>query len=107
MSGESIRTILEREGAGGEVTVRGWIRTARHSKGVSFLEMSDGSCFAGIQVVLEPSLENYESELRHLVTGAAVIVVGELVDSPGKGQRFEVKAGRADVVGGVEPDYPL
>ncbi len=107
MSGDSIRSILEREEAGGEVTVRGWIRTARHSKGVSFLEMSDGSCFAGIQVVLEPSLENYESELRQLTTGAAVIAVGELVDSPGKGQRFEVKAHRAEVVGRVDPDYPL
>ena len=57
---ESIRQILARGEAGDEVTVRGWVRTARHSKGVSFLEISDGSCFAGLQVVLEPDLPNFE-----------------------------------------------
>ncbi len=93
-SGESIREILAREAAGGAATVRGWIRTARHSKGVSFLEIADGSCFAGIQVVVDPALDNYETELRSLCTGCAVAAGGELVDSPGKGQRFELRAQR-------------
>ena len=89
------------------MTLRGWVRTARHSKGVSFLEVSDGSCFAGLQVVAAPELENFETELRHLQTGCAVSVVGEVVDSPGKGQRFELQAQRIDVVGTVAEDYPL
>ena len=56
----SVREVLARERAGGSVTVRGWLRTTRHSKGLSFLELSDGSCFAGLQVVAEPAL----AELR-------------------------------------------
>jgi len=104
---ETVRAILARDASGGEVTVRGWLRTARHSKGVSFFEVSDGSCFAGLQVVAEPSLDNYASELAALRTGCAVAATGELVDSPGKGQRFEIHATRIEVVGGVEDDYPL
>ena len=95
---ESIRRILARESGDGSVTIRGWVRTARHSKGVSFLEVTDGSCFAGLQVVLEPSLPNYEEELRTVGTGWAVEAEGELVESPGKGQRFELKARRVEVV---------
>jgi asparaginyl-tRNA synthetase len=104
---QSVRQILARESAGGVVTLRGWVRTARHSKGVSFFEISDGSCFAGLQVVAAPELENFEAELRHIQTGCAVSATGEIVDSPGKGQRFEVQAKRIDIVGTVAEDYPL
>jgi asparaginyl-tRNA synthetase len=103
----SVRDVLARERAGGTVTVRGWLRSARHSKGVSFLELSDGSCFAGLQVVAEPALANYESEVSGLGTGCAVIATGEVVDSPGSGQRYELRASQLEVVGGVAPDYPL
>jgi len=58
-------------------------------------------------VVVAPELENFETELRHLQTGCAVSVIGEIVDSPGKGQRFELQAQRVDVVGTVAEDYPL
>jgi asparaginyl-tRNA synthetase len=104
---QSVREILARESAGGVVTLHGWVRTARHSKGVSFLEVGDGSCFAGLQVVAAPELENFEAELRHLQTGCAVSATGEVVDSPGKGQRFELQAQRIEVVGAVAEDYPL
>ena len=106
-SHERVKDLLARDSAGGSVTVRGWLKTARHSKGLSFLEVSDGSCFAGIQAVAEPSLENYETAVKHLQAGYAVVVTGELVDSPGKEQRFEVKASRVEVVGPVGDDYPL
>ena len=104
---ESIREILAREDAGGEVSIRGWVRTARHSKGVSFLEVSDGSCFAGLQVVADPALPNFESEVRAMRTGCAVAAVGIVVASPGKGQRFELHASEIELVGGVDDDYPL
>ena len=55
---ESIRSILAREDPRSGVEARGWLRTARHSKSVSFLELSDGSCFAGLQVVAGPELSN-------------------------------------------------
>jgi len=104
---ESIREILDREHAGGDVTVRGWLRTARHGKQTSFLEISDGSCFAGLQAVAGPECPGFEETVRQLGTGCAVEVTGELVDSPGKGQRYEVQARSVRLVGAVGDDYPL
>ena len=79
--GDSVREVLARERAGGSVTVRGWLRTTRHSKGLSFLELSDGSCFAGLQVVAEPAL----AELRERGARARHRLRG--VDH-GRGRRF-------------------
>jgi asparaginyl-tRNA synthetase len=104
---ESVRQILARKSAGGRASVQGWVKTARHSKGVSFLEVSDGSCFAGLQVVADSALENFESELRKIGTGFAVEAMGELVESPGKGQRYELRAEGVTVVAPAAEDYPL
>lgn len=96
--------------AGGEVTVRGWVRTRRDSKaGLSFVNVSDGSCFAPIQVVAPDSLGNYESEVKHLTAGCSVIATGTLVPSQGQGQSFEVQASHIEVVGWVEDPltYPM
>lgn len=96
--------------AGSEVTVRGWVRTRRDSKaGLSFVNVSDGSCFAPIQVVAPNSLSNYESEVKHLTAGCAVIATGTLVPSQGQGQRLELQARSLEVVGWVEdPEtYPI
>jgi asparaginyl-tRNA synthetase len=109
-AGQRVRGLLERRDFGAEVTVTGWVRTRRDSKGgFSFIEISDGSCLAGIQVVADQSLPNYESEVRRLVTGCCVRVKGELRESPGKGQAVEVLARAIEVHGWVEePDaYPL
>ena len=96
--------------AGGEVTVRGWVRTRRDSKaGLSFVNVSDGSCFAPIQVVAPASLANYESEVKRLTAGCSVIATGTLVPSQGQGQSFEIQAESIEVVGWVEdPEtYPI
>ena len=95
---------------GGEVTVRGWVRTRRDSKaGLSFVNVSDGSCFAPIQVVAPAVLPNYESEVKHLTTGCAVIATGTLTPSQGQGQAFEIQASKIEVVGWVEDPltYPM
>jgi asparaginyl-tRNA synthetase len=102
-----VADLLHRDAAGGAVRVQGWLKTARHAKGVSFLEVSDGSSLAGIQVVAEPALANYADEVLALRTGAAIAAEGELVDSPAAGQRFEIRAARVDVVGPTGDDYPL
>jgi asparaginyl-tRNA synthetase len=104
---ESIREVLARESAGGVVRVCGWVRTARHAKDVSFLELNDGSCMAGLQLVAAPELDNFESEVRHIGTGWAVEASGELVDSPGRGQRYELRAASVRVVGPASDGYPL
>ena len=96
--------------ARGEVTVRGWVRTRRDSKaGLSFVNVSDGSCFAPIQVVAPSTLSNYESEIRHLTAGCSVVARGTLVPSQGQGQSFEIQAEAIQVVGWVEdPEtYPI
>ncbi|WIH03484.1 asparagine--tRNA ligase [Xanthomonas translucens pv. graminis] len=96
--------------AGGEVTVRGWVRTRRDSKaGLSFVNVSDGSCFAPIQVVAPAELPNYEADVKRLTAGCAVIARGRLVASQGQGQSFEIQAEVIEVVGWVEdPEtYPI
>jgi asparaginyl-tRNA synthetase len=95
---------------GGVATVRGWIRTRRDSKaGLSFLAVSDGSCFDSIQVVAPGELANYQSEIAHLTAGCSVECIGTLVASQGKGQAVEMQAQRVKVVGMVDdPDtYPI
>jgi asparaginyl-tRNA synthetase len=95
---------------GTRVTVRGWVRTRRDSKaGLSFVNLSDGSCFDPIQVVAPAALDNYASEIVHLTAGCAIVAEGELVPSQGKGQAFELQASRIEVVGWVEdPEtYPI
>jgi asparaginyl-tRNA synthetase len=107
----TIRELLAGRIAVGEpVTVEGWIRTRRDSKaGISFLQVHDGSCFDPIQVVVKASLPNYQQEVLHLTTHCAVRVAGRIVESQGKGQKFEVQADRVEVLGWVEdPDtYPV
>jgi asparaginyl-tRNA synthetase len=102
----TVREALAGEAAGGEATIRGWVRTSRHSKDVSFLELTDGSCFAGLQVVAAPTLSNYEA-VRRVGTGCALIATGELVESQGKGQSYEIQAREIEIVGEVGEDYPL
>src|SRR3982750_2265298 len=89
--------------AGSIVTVRGWVRTRRDSKaGLSFVNVSDGSCFDPIPVVAPGDLPNYADEVAKLTAGCAVVATGELVPSQGKGQAFEIQAKRIDVVGWVD-----
>jgi len=95
---------------GSEVLVQGWVRTRRDSKaGVSFVNVSDGSSFDGVQVVAHDKLENYASEVLKLSTGCVVSVVGVIVESPAQGQALEVQPTSIEVVGWVaEPEsYPM
>jgi asparaginyl-tRNA synthetase len=96
--------------ADSEVSVRGWVRTRRDSKaGLSFINLSDGSCFAPIQVVAPSTLANYEDEVRRLSSGCAIIARGVLVQSQGQGQALELQASSIEVLGWVEdPEtYPI
>ena len=92
------------------ITIHGWIRTRRDSKaGISFLAVHDGSCFDAIQAIAPNNLDNYQTDILKLTTGAAVKVTGILVESPGQGQSFELQAEQVEVLGLVEdPDtYPM
>ena len=91
------------------VTVAGWVRTVRTSKGgFSFLTINDGSCLGCIQVVADDKLENYDSEVVHMTAGSSVSVSGRLVASPAKGQRVEVHATAVRLLGAADPEhYPI
>ena len=93
---------------GGEVTVRGWVRTVRGSAALAFVNVSDGSGFAPIQAVVADGLSNFD-EVKRLTPGCSVIVTGTLVASQGKGQSYEIQASAVEVVGWVEDPltYPI
>ncbi|MBI4063288.1 MAG: asparagine--tRNA ligase [Elusimicrobia bacterium] len=96
--------------AGSDVTIRGWVRSRRDSKGgFSFIHISDGSCLALLQVVAAQGLANYADEILKLTTGCAVSITGKLISSPAKGQAVELEAQKVQVLGWVEnPDtYPV
>jgi asparaginyl-tRNA synthetase len=111
MSTYSGRAILKGQAPQDEtVTVKGWVRTRRDSKaGISFLQVSDGSSFHPVQVVVPNTLANYADEVLKLTAGCAVEASGKIVPSPAKGQPFEMQAESVTVVGWVEdPDhYPI
>jgi asparaginyl-tRNA synthetase len=88
------------------VIVKGWLRTIRKSKQVTFLQVNDGSNLSGIQVVVGDDLPNIE-EVRHLTTGSAVAVTGTLVVSKAKGQAVEFEAAKVEILGKAASDYPL
>jgi len=92
------------------VTLKGWVRTRRDSKaGISFVHVSDGSCFHPVQVVAPNTLPNYADEVTRLTAGCAVEATGTIVPSPAKGQPFEMQAASLRVVGWIDdPDtYPI
>ncbi len=92
---------------GQALTVCGWVRTVRDMKNFGFIELNDGSCFKSLQIVFERgSLNNYD-EIAHLNVGAALIVKGTLVLTPGAKQPFELRAADIAVEGLSSPDYPL
>ncbi|MBT7878069.1 MAG: asparagine--tRNA ligase, partial [Gammaproteobacteria bacterium] len=92
------------------VTVEGWVRSKRDSKaGISFIAVHDGSSFDPIQAVVPDTLPNYTKEVLQITTGCAVRVTGQLVESEGKGQQFEIQATEIKVLGWVDDpeSYPV
>ena len=107
MKGAKISDLLVSAGAGAEVLVFGWVRTVRNSGAVSFLQVNDGSCLADIQVVVEGDALSL-LDTTELSTGCSVKVDGTVVDSLGKGQKYEIKASSIQISGPADPnDYPL
>ena len=92
---------------GKSVAVCGWVRTIRDSKALGFIDLNDGSCFKGVQVVFEAEkIENYK-EVAKLNVGTALSVTGEIVLTPGAKQPLEIHAASIRVEGASMPDYPL
>ena len=93
-----------------EVEIQGWVRSRRDSKaGISFIALSDGSCFGTLQIVAESTLKNYQSDILSLTKDCSISVKGIIVPSPAEGQVIEILAREIIVEGFVEnPDtYPV
>ena len=88
------------------VLIKGWVRTKRDASKFSFLEVNDGSCLKGIQIVADNMLHNYE-EIKNLSTGSAVAVTGSFIESQGSGQKWEISAKAVEIIGMASETYPL
>ena len=89
-----------------EITIGGWVRSNRDSKSFGFLVISDGSYFEQIQVVYNDSLPDF-NKLTKINVGAALVIKGTLVATPGAKQPFEIQAAHIDIEGESSSDYPL
>jgi asparaginyl-tRNA synthetase len=105
----SVRAALEASLVGEKVTLRGWVRTRRDSKGgFSFIEVNDGSCMSNLQLIADADLENYESEIKRLTAGCSISAKGLIKESGGKGQSTEMQVESLTVHGWSDPEeYPL
>ena len=106
MKRTKIVQLLQSEIPATNVLIKGWVRTRRNSKGFSFIEVNDGSCLKNIQILAHSSLSNYP-DISRLSTGSAVIISGNLVESMGAGQKWEIIANRLEIVSLAPESYPL
>ncbi|CAD6218057.1 unnamed protein product [Miscanthus lutarioriparius] len=100
----------EDEGAawvGKELAVRGWVRTCRAQRTVTFVEVNDGSCLSNMQCVLTPETEGYD-QIDSVTTGASVLVEGVVASSQGGKQKVELKVSKITVIGKSDPtSFPI
>lgn len=107
MERSKIVDILIAPKLGSDVNIKGWVRTKRGSKGLSFVAINDGSCIHNMQVVVDHSLFDAEM-LKDITTGAAVSIIGKLTESQGRGQSVEIQASAIEIYGKADPNsYPL
>ncbi len=88
------------------ILLQGWVRTRRDAKAFSFIELNDGSCLNGLQIIVDATQPDYPQVAR-ANTGASVEVRGQLVESKGSGQKWEVVATEFKVLGEADATYPL
>lgn len=89
-----------------EILVSGWVRTARSSGDVAFIELNDGSFFKGLQIVINKDLNNF-SKLENINIGSSLEIRGKLIESPASGQPFELVAQEVIIINEAKEDYPL
>ena len=101
-----IAQLLASKQAGTTVLAKGWVRTKRGNKAVSFIALNDGSTVNNIQIVADPNLFD-EELLKNITTGACISVEGLLVESPASGQGVEIQASKIELLGGADNTFPL
>ncbi len=90
-----------------EVTVAGWVKSARGGKAFGFIDLNDGSCFKGVQVVFDADKISNFDEVSKLNTGSSVMCTGTLILTPEARQPFEIQASKVDILSATDAEYPL
>ena len=90
-----------------KVKVTGWVRSARGGKSFGFLDLNDGSCFKGVQVVFDADKLNNFDDVSHLNTGSSVECEGTLILTPEARQPFEIQASAVEILCATDASYPL
>ena len=106
MKRTKINDLLKSTDFGSTVCVKGWVRTRRSGKAVSFIALNDGSTIKNVQIVADAAV--FDSELlKQITTGSCLSVIGKMVESPGAGQSVEVQAEQIEILGTCAEDYPM
>lgn len=101
---KNIKEILEGNYTGNKIKLEAWVRTFRNNQ---FISMNDGSTINNLQVVIDFT-QFEEGFLKRINPGAALCIEGELIESLGKGQKYEIKAEKIEIYGDCDPEiYPL
>lgn len=102
-----VKEALKRNDFGAEVNIKGWVRTRRGNKNVSFIELNDGSTIHNLQIVVDNNKFGIDF-LKPITTGACINVIGKLLPSMGKNQTIEIQADKIEIYGTADPEtYPL
>ena len=107
MKRTEIINALQLAGEGQLINVRGWVRSRRGNKNVSFIALNDGSTIKNIQIVVDLAFFP-EEQLKPVTTGSCISATGHLVASQGSGQAVEIQLTELEVYGTADPEqYPL
>ena len=78
-----------------DITIQGWVRAFRSNR---FIALNDGSTILNIQIVVD--FENFDEEIiKNIKTASSLKIVGEVVESEGKGQDIEIIAKNIQILG--------
>ena len=89
-----------------EVVLEGWVRNNRNQSNFGFIDFNDGTCFKSLQLVYENELSNFDM-ISHIRVGSAIRVKGNIVESVGSGQSYELKVSDMELLGDSPEDYPI
>ena len=106
MERTKIANLIESDHPIENVWVKGWVRTKRDAKNFSFIELNDGSCLKNVQIIVDETIDNYDS-IKKITTGSALAVEGQLVESKGGGQKWEIQANQVDIISVAPDTFPL
>jgi len=107
MKRTKVKALLSSPETGSDVLVKGWVRTRRGNRNITFIALNDGSTIQNIQIVAD-TLMFEENLIKDITTGACIAVTGKIVESQGQGQTVEIKAESIELYGKSDSgSYPL